>query len=530
MNKGQKKTSESAGKFFNHPSLPELMSALPQEYDKTLRKVWETFFTISLDCPRPSGGEEKIRKFLLWYGEEMYRNNVIAEEDLEGNILWKLPASSQSFDNPEKSILFTAHMDMVCFPAADNPESPARKGVIPEVIKPANGAWYVQSKGQKTTLGADNGAMLAVMAQLPELLKNKQHGRIGLLFTSSEETTMKGARGIGFNLDDYKYAINLDRSKENCIDIGATGTQETSIILPVNHIPSHPIQLFLQINGLRGGHSGNDMHDPTRQSALKITAKILDEFKNKGANFNIISLKSNGPMNAIPAAAETTIAVNHTRQRMLYEIITKTIESIQKEEKNLTITCEKASLNNTMLDNDSSTRLLDLLNIFPHGVLNWGKNINGQYPKTSINLAQVLFSPDQKEVQIKLKSRSFYKSALTELGKKLKETAQKYKAIAEYSSLIPVWQARQNTSLSKIVREAYKEVTHGKQMEERMAPSTLEPSYLIHNYQQFDGNTVAIGPNIKDEHTKTERVEGESLEKIVKVVIKTIQKIAILSG
>ena len=68
----------------------------------------------------------------------------------------------------------------------------------------------------------------------------------------------------------------------------------------------------MQINlkGLRGGHSGCDIHT-TRANAIKVLARLLANFHKIKPHFALAEIRGGSIRNAIPREAAATICFNH---------------------------------------------------------------------------------------------------------------------------------------------------------------------------------------------------------------------------
>ena len=86
----------------------------------------------------------------------------------------------------------------------------------------------------------------------------------------TEETGMDGAVHLRRNWLKSEILINTDTEEIGEIYIGCAGGVNANVELPV-HRENNPFSHALQINlkGLRGGHSGCDIHT-TRANAIKV--------------------------------------------------------------------------------------------------------------------------------------------------------------------------------------------------------------------------------------------------------------------
>ncbi|MGA9476172.1 MAG: hypothetical protein WBV21_00225, partial [Desulfobacterales bacterium] len=214
------------------------------------RKIIDNLARINA-IPRCSKKEEKIaRWFVDWAAERRYPNR----RDEAGNLCIKVPATAGREAAP--TVILQGHMDMVCEKTPDS-----RHDFDSDPIRLVrNGDWI---SADRTTLGADNGIALALALTLgdePAVV----HPPLELLFTVDEESGLLGAKNLDPGLVDGRILLNIDSEEEGVFTIGCAGGQETRIRLGLQRT-AEPLDQHcfdLTISGLRGGHSGIDIHKP----------------------------------------------------------------------------------------------------------------------------------------------------------------------------------------------------------------------------------------------------------------------------
>ncbi|HOW41376.1 MAG TPA: M20/M25/M40 family metallo-hydrolase, partial [Bacteroidales bacterium] len=228
--------------------------------------------------PRISRNEEKIRQYLLDFAA---KHNLESKEDSTGNILITKKAAP-GFEKV-KPLVLQSHMDMVGEKNADHPHNWKTDPITP-VIR--NG--WVSASG--TTLGADDGVGIA--AQLAVLTDEKIHaGEIECLFTVDEESGMTGAVNLQPEFIKGRTLLNLDSEDEGILYIGCAGGMDTVGTIRYNPVPvsSDDIAVELSVTGLRGGHSGDEIHKGLG-NAVKIMNGLLRELSaNTGARLSHIN-------------------------------------------------------------------------------------------------------------------------------------------------------------------------------------------------------------------------------------------------
>lgn len=197
-------------------------------------------FCSMAEVPSPSLKEDKMIDWVCNYCKE---NNLDCELDDFKNIYITIPAT----DSTKQPILLSSHMDVV---GDDSPVVPYLEGDL------------IKAKGR--TLGADDKAGVAnALYFAKELAKRTdiKHGGLEVHFTRDEENTMQGIKHTDFSRIKSKYALVLDSDAlGQCLISGA------SYVL-----------VDLKVTAPKGGHSGNDIGDSTRENAAKLIADLVSE-------------------------------------------------------------------------------------------------------------------------------------------------------------------------------------------------------------------------------------------------------------
>ena len=192
------------------------------------------------EIPSPSLREEAVVDWIVQY---CAKNNLKCETDDYGNVHVEVQAT----DSTKSPILLSAHMDVV------GDDSPVKVYLDGDFIK-----------AEGRTLGADDKAGVANALYFVNRLSksNIAHGGVEVVFTRDEESGMTGIRHVDFSKLKSKYVLVLDSdSLGQLLTAGASYTQVT-----------------LEMNTFKGGHSGIDIADETRENAAKLLADLVSEF------------------------------------------------------------------------------------------------------------------------------------------------------------------------------------------------------------------------------------------------------------
>jgi dipeptidase D len=454
--------------------------------------VWKYFEDICR-IPRLSKHEDQIRKYLLDFARE---NNLEAKEDSIGNILLIRP-STPGFEG-RKTLVLQSHMDMVGEKNADHPHDWDKDPIVPVII---NG--HVTASG--TTLGADDGMGIASqMAILTD--KDLKAGRIECLFTVDEESGMTGAINLQPGFLTGSILINLDSEDEGVLYIGCAGGMDTvgTMKYTPEKRPENNVGVAVSLTGLRGGHSGDEIHKGFGNS-VKIMNRLLwnlsNHFRIRLSNFDGGNLR-----NAIPREAFATLTVE---KQSVNEIIgwienfySIMLEELGDLEKDLKISARECEPPSTVIDLKSQEKLLSSLTCCPHGAIAWSKEMDNLV-ETSTNLASVKFIGDNT-VQIVTTQRSSIESSKHDVGAMVETCLMLAGAVVVHSDGYPGWRPNMSSEILNITRSAYSKL-FGKEPKIRAIHAGLECGLI---YEKFKGiDMISFGPTILGAHTPEEKVE-----------------------
>lgn len=194
-------------------------------------------FCTLAEIPSPSMNEEKV---IEWLGKYCKENNLNYHTDDYENVIIRVPAN----DETKPALLLSSHMDVI---GDDSPVVTYLDGDL------------IRAKGR--TLGADDKAGLANALFFATKIANSDtpHGEIELVFTRDEENGASGIRNIEFKNLNSKYVLVLD--SDSLGQLMTSGASYTTV--------------KLNVTSFKGGHSGIDIADKTRENAAKLIADLI---------------------------------------------------------------------------------------------------------------------------------------------------------------------------------------------------------------------------------------------------------------
>ncbi|MFQ3676165.1 MAG: aminoacyl-histidine dipeptidase [Endomicrobiia bacterium] len=473
------------------------------------KNVWNYFYQIT-QVPRPSKKEEKIIKFLLDFAKE---NNLEAKRDKAGNVLIKKPASP-GMEN-KKTVVLQSHMDMVCEANKDTKIDFDNDPILAYV----DGEW-VKAKG--TTLGADDGiGMAAQMAILTD--DTIQHGSIECLFTVDEETGLTGAFELEPGFFDGTILLNLDSEDEGEIFIGCAGGIDTTAYFNFTKeaVPAKSCAYKITVNGLKGGHSGDEIHKGYGNSN-KIANRFLFLFTNK-YDIRLANFDGGNKRNAIPREAEFVFTVAETEKENLLKdfdtLKNHIIKEIEITEPNLNIQIENVSLPEFVIDKNTQKNLTYSLYACPHGVHAWSTTMPGLV-ETSTHLAAVKFN--DTKITITTSQRSSLESGKTDINNMVKAVFELAGAEVESGDGYPGWAPNPKSEILEIASASYEKL-FGKKPAIRAIHAGLECGLFLEKYPYLD--MISFGPTLRGVHSPDERIEIKTVEMWYKHLIDILKNI-----
>lgn len=472
--------------------------------------VW-SYFSQICNIPRPSKKEEKIREFLLKFGAEY---GLETHEDAAGNILLKKkPSPGREND---RAVILQGHMDMVCEKNSDVQHDFDTDAIIPFV----DGEW-VKAKG--TTLGADDGigvaTMLAILAD-----KNIQHGPLECFFTVDEETGMTGAFALEKKFLGGKILINLDSEDEGELFIGCAGGMDTTAVLGYDKrpVPDRSKALVIRVSGLKGGHSGDDIHKALGNSN-KILTRILWNAMKK-FEIRLSRFEGGNLRNAIPreAYALITVPANQVDKFKVYlKHIGQTIkEELLSNEPSLEIQAEDVTLPEFVINKSVQAKLISSLYACPNGVIAWSKEIKGLV-ETSTNLASVKYTEDNR-IKVATSQRSSVNSAKEDIAHMVESVFSLAGARVKHGKGYPGWTPNKNSEILSITIAAYRKLFN-KEPKVKAIHAGLECGLFLEKYPDMD--MISFGPTIKGVHSPDERLDIASVKRFWDLLTEVLRQV-----
>ncbi len=496
-----------------------MQATVGQRWDAARRAKWtaavegvlEEFLALCR-IPHQSGHEEAISAYLL---ERVRSFGLEGRRDENLNVIVDVPATEGLEGRPV--VALQAHMDMVV--AVD----PGRFDPVRDAVHPVIEGDILHTDG-RSSLGADNG--IGVAAILYALRARRlPHGPLRVIFTSCEEVGLRGARLLQPEvLRDVRYLINLDGFHADRAVVGCMSGKRETFFHPMSTMQAMPdcVGVEVEINGLRGGHSGEDI-SAGRCNAIRLMAELLTCVRDSGHRVEIAHIEGGTGANVIPRSCMVRLAVP---QGELRELMQRCVEEVcwvtaayKTAEHAPGFRWEEVDAPRRVWTGQLTDDVLASVLGENNGVYAMSRQFHNVVGASS-NLGRI-FSDEQK-VEI----NSMTRCESPELERKILHQHARMAETHGFSMGIVgynAWHQEAKNFLTRAVEETYEGMFH-RPIQVTIAPVGLEPAYFHEKAPWL--TMITLGADIEDAHSTAERVHIGSLEIMYQLIAGALAKIA----
>ena len=476
------------------------------------QSLWQKFYELTR-IPRPSKKEGKVIEALVDLGEYLGLKTFVDEV---GNVIIRKPATAGMKNR--KDVILQCHMDMV-------PQKNSNKvhdfetDPIEAIV---DGEWV---KANGTTLGADNGiGVAATMAFLA--LNYIGHGPVTALFTVNEETGLTGAFGLKPGiLPEDAILLNLDSEDEGELYVSCAGGTNVDVLFNYKEelVPENSVAFKISLTGLKGGHSGADIH-LGRGNANKIMNKLLLDTIHK-FELRLVSIDGGSLRNAIPRESFVIITIPAEVEGEFKEYVINFLEEITKEffdqENAISLILKDVELPTSVIDLDTTKYLFESVNTCRNGVISMSKDME-DLVQTSNNLA--IIKSENGTIKVQCLLRSSVDPEKKEWENILSQNFKLAGGEVSFSGQYPGWKMNPDSEIVKLAVRMY-EGLFEKQPEIKAIHAGLECGVLGGTYPGWD--MISFGPTIRFPHSPDEKVNIATVQKFWDYLVELLKNIPV---
>jgi dipeptidase D len=485
------------------------------------QSVWAHFATLCA-IPRPSYKEAALREHLIEWAQA---RGITTGVDSVGNLILKKSASPGCEGQP--GVILQGHLDMVC-QANSGTQHDFERDPINAVVRDG---WVL---AENTTLGADNGIGVALaLAALEE--PGQVHPPLEVLLTINEESGMDGARGLQPGTLHGTTLINIDTEEWGHFYLGCAGGVDVEVRhdCQMEELPPGYVTMRMEVAGLRGGHSGIDIH-LGRGNAIKLLAEALRDLA-AHTDLRLIALHGGTARNAIPREAFAVCALRADALAKLDEWARHRHEAWQQRfaqaDAKVSFVCRLAGAGRRdgvgevqevkAVLHAERDRLLAFIDTSANGVSRMSDDFPG-VTDTSSNLG--VLALQQGAFKATFKVRSLQDGRADALAGKLVSFADIYGLRAWKDGAYPGWTPNPASGMLALCQQVYTE-QFGQPASLQVIHAGLECGLLAASHPHLD--MISFGPDIRGAHAPGESVEIESVGRcwqLLKAVLQALAK------
>lgn len=480
----------------------------PALKDLEPRVLWEHFDVLAA-TPRASTKEAAARNYVLGLASKL---GLESKQDAAGNLVVRKPARPGR--ESATPALLQGHLDMVC---EKNEGTPHNFDTDPiKIVR--DGDWL---KADGTTLGSDNGVGVAAALAVMEST-DIAHGPLEFVFTIDEETGLTGAAEFPGGLLESKYFLNLDNEETGTLCIGCSGGVKTTGRRKVAFEPASGDSAWrIKVFGLKGGHSGVDIHQG-RGNALRILAATLQRIAGN-LPAGIASVNGGSAQNAIPREAAAIVVLDAAREGELGSLLSACEAEWKADlggfDPDLQVTVEKAPRPDNVLNRADAKRIIDLLVTTPHGVVAMSPDVPGLV-QNSTNLAVVSTNGDVAEIITS--QRSAIEASKHAVAQMVATVFRMAGFDVEHTGSYPGWKPEPTSEIVQKLQAVHEQLFSSPAKLIAMHAG-LECGVIGEKYPGMQ--MVSFGPTIVDPHSPNERVQISTVQSFWKFLKAVLEKI-----
>lgn len=466
------------------------------------------YFERICEIPHGSRNTKKISDYLVSFAQEHGLRCV--QDEVNNVIIYK---NGSTWYESRPPVILQGHIDMVAEKTADSRIDFLRDGLDVETD-----GEYVWANG--TTLGGDDGIAVAYMLALLES-DELRHPPLECVFTVDEEIGMDGAMALDVSKLNGRVMLNVDSEDEGILTVSCAGGATACLELPVTIEKAEGRGLHIYVDGLLGGHSGQEINKG-RANSNKVMGALLKKLSTE-VPYRLVYVRGGQKDNAIPRYTMAKIIVAEQDAEPTAALIDRFAEELLRtlpvQEERARISCELCPCRGRAMSVLSTRKTVRLLNEVPNGVQAMSGDIEGLV-QTSLNLG--ILKTEDGVVSMTFSVRSSVNEEKAALIGQLQSVGAKYGASYRESGRYPAWEYRKDSPLRELMIETFERL-YGRKPVVEAIHAGLECGLFSDRIPGLD--CVSFGPDMEHIHTTEERLSVASVARTWDYLLAILEKL-----
>lgn len=462
--------------------------------------------------PRGSGNEKAASDYVLAFARE---RGLEAWRDDMNNVVVKKPASPGC--EGAAPVMLQSHLDMVCVktPQCDH------DFLTDPIVPVERDGWITAEK--ETTLGADNGIAVAyTLAVLED--DTLRHPPIEAVFTTFEEVGLLGMKALDISALKATRMLNIDTAEEHVLCTSCAGGVGLVFTVPLAATAPAPggVAHRVLLGGLTGGHSGMEI-DGEHANSIQLMARLAERLLAAFPAAQLADFGGGEKDNAIPRDAYAVFRLRAEDVQPFRAELDRWTAVLANEyaetEPDMAVRMEPAaSAADTVLDADSTRRLLSAVLLMPNGMLH--RSLRAQAVDASANVGFAAI--EDGKLVLKAMTRSSHNSRMDEVVELTRRLAELVGGEVTVLHGFPAWEYLAGSRLEEQCLRIYRELHGGEEMTVAVVHAGLEPALMAEKRPGME--LVSFGPNQIGIHTPQERMEIDSMLRVWSFVVRLLEE------
>ncbi len=330
--------------------------------------------------------------------------------------------------------------------------------------------------------------------------------------------------------------LNLDTEEWPEVFIGCAGGGDSVLLLNLTQEEAPPASIPLEISiiGLRGGHSGVDIHED-RGNAVRMAAVAVEKALVAAPNARLVSINGGDKRNAIPRECRAIVMLPPEEVEALRQAVAVVESDFKAEyghrEPDMRATIEPVAVKETpavgVLSPKETDRLLELLLCLPHGVVKYSHSVPGLV-ETSSNLASVRPSgadapAGQVCYRIQCSTRSSLMPALERTRGTIRRIGTLCGAHIDQDEAYPGWLPQPDAEIVGLTQRTIAGIV-GRSPAVKAIHAGLECGIIGEKLPGCE--SVSFGPTIQGAHSPDEKVQISTVKPFWDATVKLLEQLS----
>ncbi len=331
---------------------------------------------------------------------------------------------------------------------------------------------------------------------LASLINVKEHGKVTVLFTMTENNNFTGAWQLTKKNMTTDYFIHLDSGDKSTVHTGSAASAKYKMALNFDRTtPTGTTAYKIAIHGLSGDDSSN--LSGTNPNPIVILSNLLTSSRASGLLVELADIHGGTSAGTFPASASVLVMVDQTSESKFLARVNKNrenfLEKYQDKLPNVTYEIEKVTSPKSVISNDDSANILSLLYTTINGVYKTSSE-NGEGDIFAVaNIGKI--SVKNNKMKVTIMARSIQSSILKEMAEAYHTTAYLSNASFKILSTHKMWPYNADNEFA----QKFIDVATSVDLKELSAEPTFQQSECAVFYEKKkDINMISFSVNNAD--------------------------------